>query len=165
MLKTKSFFDSFLRVLKLHKAIKARKQNFCIDPIDEYVEKLSKDNWDISNCGLGNEIVFAPTGDAYACTLVVNLNDKLFKHNFYLGNIHKNDINLEKMAGFKNYRMCSELKLNCRYCFPDLTCRKLCATFDFKAGRRLGKKNIENLSALEPYMFQQTYQAYFANNS
>jgi len=162
-IETKSFFDSFLRVLKLHKALKARKQNLCIDPIDEYVQKISKDNWDVSNCGLGNEIVFTPSGDAYACTLVVNLNDKLFRRNFYLGNIHKNNINLKKMVGFKNYRMCSDLKLDCQYCFPDLTCRKLCATFDFKAGRRLDKKNIENLCALEPYMFRQTYQAYFTN--
>ena len=160
---TKEFFDNFYKVIKLHKALKQQKKSLCIDPIDEYIEKVSKNKWDISNCGLGQEIVFTPSGDAYACTLVVNLNNEQIKKDFYLGNIHKNNIDLKKMFKLKNYRMCKDLQINCRYCFPDLTCRKLCATLDFKAGARFENKYIGNLSSLEPFMFQATYQAYFNN--
>ncbi|MDD2751977.1 MAG: radical SAM protein [Candidatus Omnitrophica bacterium] len=163
---TDEFMANFKKVLALHKKLKKSPQPLFIDPIDIYCKNISENDWEKTNCncGLGEEIVFTPSGDAYACTLIMHLRDSKLKDELYLGNVYRK-IDLGKMRRLKGYRICSLAKINCRYLFPDITCKKICALYDFRAKKMLDIRQAKNLIDIQNFMFHETYSEYFTRKN
>jgi len=86
---TKAFLNNFERILSLHKKIKEKNGKIYINPIDMHIKQILEKDWKKSSCELGRKITFTPSGDAYACTWIMLMNDSI-KSKFYVGNIHKN---------------------------------------------------------------------------
>lgn len=161
---TKSFLSSLDKLMIIHKEMKGKIKNLSIDPIDWYSRMIpAKDYHGITQnqCDMGSKVAFNPVGKAYACLSMHNLKDNHpLKHEYCIGDIHTN-VDLDKMRTFKDYLICSEFPVNAKYNFPNISCRKVCATVNFKTGDRLQVKEIENLMEIEYKMFQRTYEAYF----
>ncbi|PIQ88745.1 MAG: hypothetical protein COV72_06695 [Candidatus Omnitrophica bacterium CG11_big_fil_rev_8_21_14_0_20_42_13] len=161
-----SFLNSFKKVLTLHKYLKSQGKSLTIDPIDWYITKIKTKSYaeiTMSSCDMGDEISFDPSGEAYACLSMIHLrNNPSLKKKFYIGNIH-NSVDIKKIRSFEDYRICSNTKLNCKHRFPNISCKKICATLDFKTGKTFKSGYIENLLAIENSMFEMTYQKYFKN--
>jgi hypothetical protein len=161
----KHFLDNFNLILKLHCYLKSRNTKISLDPIDWYIQMIQQNNFSRithNNCDIGDQISFTPSGQAYACLAMIHLNgNSESKKKFYLGSIHKK-IDIDKMRSLGEYRICRQIKgLDCKYHFPNISCKKIYATFDFKTGKRLESKYIDNLNEIENYMFHKTYDFYF----
>ncbi|MGD0335618.1 MAG: radical SAM protein [Candidatus Omnitrophota bacterium] len=161
----KQFLSNFDRILRLHCYLKSRNKKMSLDPIDWYIQMIQQSNFSEiahNNCDMGKQVSFTPFGEAYACLAVIHLkrNEKLRKR-FYLGTIHEG-VDIKKISLFQNYRICQETpELDCRYYFPNISCKKICATLDFKTGKRISKAYTNNLNEIENYMFHKTYDFYF----
>jgi sulfatase maturation enzyme AslB (radical SAM superfamily) len=164
-----NFLNNFDHLLKLHYYLKVRKNKISIDPIDWYIRMIQKSDFGIithNNCDMGEQISFTPSGDAYACLSMIHLKgNKKLRDRFYLGSIF-DKIDTQKMYSLKSYRICTDLNnLHCKYHFPNIVCKKICSTIDFKSGRRLAKSYIMNLNEIENSMFDKVYKFYFKSKN
>ena len=160
---TNKFLESFDKLLILHKKIKHKFKNLQIDPIDWYCEVIKSKDYDSitkKQCDMGSKVAFSVLGEASACLSTIHLAfDNPLRKAYCLGHINS-DIGLKNLDKFKKYRICSEFNVDCKYHFPNVSCRKVCATVNFKTGERMKEKHIENLMKIEYMMFQKTYEAY-----
>ena len=161
---TGKFIESFEKLLAAHKRLRGKIKNIRIDPIDLHREKIKQRDYagiTQSLCDMGSKVAFNVKGEAYACLTTLQLKGSHpLKAEYCLGSIHAG-IDLDKMKKFKDYRIGSEFPVTCKYDFPNITCRKVCATINVKTGERLKTREIENIMKIEHTMFQRTYETYF----
>jgi len=157
------FYKSFKKIIRIYSTCLASGQKISINPIDKYREYIKMGWWDKIEsdcCGLGHEIVFSPNGDAYACTLASHLCNEDLRKRFYLGNIYKK-IDLDKMEKLEHLHICDTSNIECRHRFPNITCKKICAFFDFKAKDLLDMECVYNYLNIYNFMLHETYRTYF----
>ena len=128
-----AYRSNFKRIILFYCKERIKGNNkILIQPIAECIERITNKQFlDNPNCSMGKEPVFTQDGKAYACTLIMNINDIKLTDKFSLGDI-ETGINIEKMESLLNYRMCEDVKLDCKYKFPGSSCKKICTCFDFK---------------------------------
>ena len=161
---TNDFLESFEKLLVIHRKFKQIFKDLRVDPIDLYCDKIRTKDYEgmtQASCDVGSEVAFSVKGEAYACLVMLHLQDgHPLRKEYYLGDINKG-IDLEKMRTFKNYNICSEFPVSRKFNFPNISCRKVYATVNFHTGERMEAKYIENLMKIEYTMFQRTYETYF----
>lgn len=146
-----AYKENFKKVTSFYfkKKIRGNKE-ISIEPVVGCIERINKQFLDNPNCGLGVEPVFTPEGKAYACTLIMNINDIKLIDKFSLGDIDTG-INIKKMESLLNYRICDDMEFGCGYKFPESSFKKICTCFDFKTrklfsrDKALAMIEIENI--------------------
>ncbi|MBU4069526.1 MAG: radical SAM protein [Nanoarchaeota archaeon] len=159
-----AFGSNFSKVISFYfKNKTSGKNNIYIKPIEENVKRIiDKQFLENPTCKLGRELAFSPDGDVFACARVMHLENEEFDKKFKLGHIDEK-IDLDKMKSFENYRICSDISLDCRYKFPAISCKKICNCLDFKNKKLLSKEDAESMIEIENMMFLLTYK--FLKNS
>ena len=146
-----SYRDSMNKITRSYlKLLKTGYRGIRIDPIRNDIERVLRgevfDN--IDSCHLGREPIFMPDGRAYACAMDMQYNNPELIKKFFIGHIDTG-VDVKKMESFSNYRLCQDVKINCKQTIAGSCCRKICLCFNKRTGKLFSPRDIVTMLELD----------------
>jgi len=140
-----------------YKLVKAGRTNIKIHPISEAIDRVkSRERGEFFNnqnsCQMGRAAFFMPDGKAYGCRSVMYASDPDLVKKFYLGHIDTS-IDVAKIHSFFNYKVCQDVKTDCKLTMPGANCRRLCFCLDTKTGNYVPPEDVTTMLEIDSIPF------------
>lgn len=150
-----SYRDSINKITRSYlKLLKTGCRGIEIHPIKNDIGRVLNGEFfnNMASCGLGREPVFMPDGRAYACTMVMQYNNPQLIEKFSIGHIDTG-VDVKKMESFADYKLCQDVKTDCKQTVPGSCCRKICLCYNTKTGKLFSPKDIATMLELDAVTF------------
>ncbi|MBF0504780.1 MAG: radical SAM protein [Candidatus Omnitrophica bacterium] len=150
-----SYRDSINKITRSYlELLKTGNRGIQIHPIKKDIERvLHREFFDnLASCRLGSEPVFMPDGRAYACKVVMHYNHPQLVEKFSIGHIDTG-VDIKKMETFSKYRLCQDVKTDCRQTTPGSCCRRVCFSYNTRTGKIFSPKDIATMIEIDAVTF------------